>query len=163
TTNDLTAEGVERAAKTFFSAIFACSAVGLSSGERKEDLFQVVSGGRPAACRGERGQFREGALAADTATTQEHEPGPDARGLADAGGVADLVNREEHRPAGGGVRAQRLRDVAALTQVQALERLVGKQDGPWDEQPDGQQRALALALRQRADGDVEQRLQLEIP
>jgi hypothetical protein len=57
TTKDLTAEGAEPAEKIFFSALLAISAVCLSSGERKEDLFQVVGGWRPAARGGERGQL----------------------------------------------------------------------------------------------------------
>src|SRR5580765_74973 len=87
TTKDLTAEGAESAVRP--GSPQACpersrrafSAVGLSSGERKEDLFQVVGGRGPAARRGERGQLRQRTLAADAAAAQEDEPVAHARGV----------------------------------------------------------------------------------
>jgi len=56
------------------------------------------------------------------------------------------VNRQKHRPPAGGVRAQRACDVAALSQVEAFEWLVGQQDRPGDQQADRQQRAFALSF-----------------
>ena len=52
-------------------------------------------------------------------------------------------------------------DVAALPQVEAVERLVGQQQRLRRQQADREQRALALALRERADRRVEQRLEIE--
>src|SRR5262245_14605837 len=78
TKNGWNAERAELAEKNVLSACSACTAFCRSSGERKEDLFQVVGGGRPAACRGERRQFRQCSLAADAAAAQEHEPVADA-------------------------------------------------------------------------------------
>ena len=77
--------------------------------------------GAPGARR-ERGELVERALAADPAQTQQDEA------IADARGVVDLVNREEERAAGGGVLTQRRRHVAALPEVEAIERFVDEQD-----------------------------------
>src|SRR5207237_10756394 len=91
--------------------------------ERKEDLLEI-RGRRRAARGGERRQLGGRPLAADAAGAQEHET------VADASGVGDLVNREKERASGGGVRAERARDVARLSQIQAVERLVGEQPRP---------------------------------
>src|SRR5262249_51306466 len=101
-----TAERTEIAEKEFFSVDSVIAAVA-SSRERKKDLFQVVAG-RAASGRGDRGQFLERSLAARATAAQQHES------IADPSGIANLVNRQEHRPAGGGVRPQRGGDVAAL-------------------------------------------------
>ena len=41
--------------------------------------------------------------------------------------MASVKLQQEHRPAPGSVGTQRLRDLAALPQVEAVERLVGEQ------------------------------------
>src|SRR3954466_10976093 len=89
-----------------------------SLGERKEHLFQIVRGA--AACGGERPELVERAFAADAAAAQQHEA------IAHPRRVVDLVNRQEHGPPRRGVGAERRRDVAALAQVEAVERLVGE-------------------------------------
>ena len=67
----------------------------------------------------------------------------------------DLVNREEERAAVGGVLTQCCRHVAALPEVEAIERFVDEQDALRSEEPDGQQNALPLSLRECADARVE--------
>ena len=57
------------------------------------------------------------------------------------------------RPAAACARSVRA-DLAGLAQVEAVERLVGEQQRLRRQQADRQQRALALALRQRADRRV---------
>ena len=62
--------------------------------EGKEDLFEIVTGdGRAGARRRQRRKLMDPAFPARTAAAQQHEP------IADAGGVSDLMNRQEHRPA----------------------------------------------------------------
>ena len=108
-----------------------------------------------ARCR-ERRELVERAFAADAAAAQQHEA------IADARGVGDLVDREEQRAAAARRSARSVaRDVARLPQVEAVERLVGEQQRLRRQQADRQQRALALALRQRADRRVEQRREVE--
>src|SRR5689334_20351277 len=106
-------------------------------GERKEDLFEIVAGAR-AARRRQRGQLATGPFAARAPAAQQHEP------IADAAGVPDLVNRQEHRAARRRVGWQNARDVAALPQVEAVERLVGEQQRLRHQQADCEQCALAL-------------------
>jgi hypothetical protein len=83
--------------------------------KRKERLFQIA-----------RGQVRQGrqpvqrSLSADASAAQEHEA------IADASGIGDLVDREEQGPAACGVSAQGGGNVAALPQVETVERLVGE-------------------------------------
>src|SRR2546423_2805103 len=147
------AKGAKKNSWLFF-ACFALFALNDCSGERKEYFFEVVA--RAAAPRsGHRGELLQRAFTARAAATQQHEP------IADARGVANLVNRQEHRPPSRGVRAQRLRDVAALAEVETLERLVGEQQWLRHQQPDREQRALALSLRQAADSGVERRADVE--
>src|SRR5439155_10249944 len=148
-----TAEDAEIGEKKVFSAFSAFSAVKRSR-ERKEHLFEVAAR-RGAARGGERRQFRQRPLAASASAAQQHEA------IADARGVADLVNRQEHRAPGRRVRAQRLRDLAALPQVEAVEGLIGEKQRLRHQQPDREQRALALPFRQVADCDVQDRRQLE--
>src|SRR5689334_16239996 len=62
-----------------------------ASGEGKEDLFEIVARGA-AARLGRRRQLLQRSFAARAAAAQQHEP------VADARGVADLVNRQEHGP-----------------------------------------------------------------
>ena len=88
-------------------------------------------------------QLVERAFAAHASAAQQDEP------IADARGVADLVDREEERPPGGGVRAQRGADLARLPQVEPIERLVGQEQRLRRQQADREQRALALPFRER--------------
>src|SRR5262245_55558386 len=116
------AKGAKEAkdAKTeLFLVLLAISAL-LASCERKEHLFQI--GGRNAVRRRHRGQLVERPFAADPPAAQEHEA------IADARRVGDLVDRQHERAARRRVRAQNARHVAALTQVQAVERFVGEED-----------------------------------
>ena len=72
------------------------------------------------------------------------------------------MNREKERASGGGVRAERARDVARLSQIQAVERLIGEQHRLRRQQADGQQHALALPLRQRPDRRIQQRHEVQL-
>src|SRR3954463_10358709 len=85
-----TAESAENAEPNDFSAPSACSAV--ASGERKEHLFEIA--GRGAARGGLRRELVERSLAADPSAAEQDEA------IADARRVLDLMNRQEHRPAG---------------------------------------------------------------
>src|SRR3954463_6801611 len=124
--------------------------------ERKEDLFEIVTG-CTAAGGGERREFLQRPLTARATAAQQDEA------IADARRVANLVDRQEHRPAGGRVRTQRLRDVAALAEVDAVERFVGEEQRLRHQQANREKRALPLAFRQAADGRVEQRFDREPP
>src|SRR6202048_1753393 len=128
-----TAEGDEIAEPNIRSALCACSAVP-SLCERKKHLFEIVAGAA-AARRSHGGQFLARAFATRAAAAQQHEA------IADARRVPNLMNRQKHRPAHGGVGAQRLRHLAALTQIEAVERLVGEQHRLRHQQPDRQQRS----------------------
>ena len=108
------------------------------------------------ARRGQRREFRHRAFAAHAPAAEQHEA------VAEARGIADLMNREEQRPPAGRVRAQGGGNVARLAQVEALERLVDEQRRLGRQQADGQQDALALAFRERADGLVQQLAQIEL-
>src|SRR6187549_4037578 len=68
-------------------------------GERKHDLFE--SGRRGASCAGNLRELVERAFAAGTAAADQHEA------IADADGVADLMDRQEQRAPRGGVVAER--------------------------------------------------------
>src|SRR5690348_16582038 len=92
-------------------------------GERKEDLLQVFERQRGAARAGHLCQLLDGAFPADVAAAEEHEA------VAEAGGVADLVDREEQRPASLGVGAQRGGDVADLAEIESVEGLVDEEGG----------------------------------
>src|SRR3954469_10727343 len=142
-----TAERVKIAEKKFLFALFAIAAVFSVSGERKEHLFQI--GGGFTARPGLRRQFVERAFAANPSPTQQDEP------IADALRILDLVNRQEHRPAGRGVRAQGLRDIAALPEIETVERLIGQQQRLRHQQANSEQRTLPLSLGERADRRVE--------
>src|SRR5258706_13518204 len=112
-----TAEDAELAEPNFCSALFACSAVP-SSGKRKKDLLEIAACAA-AARRGHGGELLQRPFAARAAAAEQHEA------IAHARRVANLVNRQEHRPARRRVGAQRLRHLAALAQVEAVERLAG--------------------------------------
>src|SRR5579864_5452975 len=112
-------------------------------GEGKKHLFEIRR--REAARSGSAGQLVPGAFTADAAAAQEHEP------IADARRIVDLMDREEQRPPAARVSAQRRGDRARLTQVKALEWLVGEKNWLRRQKAQGEKHALALALRQRAD------------
>ena len=81
--------------------------------------------------------------------------------IADPRRILDLMDRQDHRAAGRRVGAQRRGDVAALAQVEAVERLVGQQHRLRHQQADREQRPLALPFRQAADSRIEQRPDVE--
>src|SRR5258708_38106114 len=141
---DETAEGAELAENNVlfaFSAFSAFSAVP-SLCECKNHLFEIVACAAAAAARGRHGgQLLARAFAPCAAAAQQYEA------IADARRVPNLMNRQEHRPAHGGVGAQRLRHLAALTQIEAVERLVGPQHRLRHQQPGPQQPSLTLPLR----------------
>src|SRR5271157_1137559 len=85
-------------------------------GERKEYLFKVLGWPRRVLRCRQRRQFGDRAFAAHPPAAEQHEP------VAEARGIADLMNREEERPPAGRVRAQSRRQVARLAQVEAIER-----------------------------------------
>src|SRR5262245_4264013 len=121
--------------------------------ERKKNLFEIRR--RYAVRRRHRGQFVERPFAPYAPAAQQHEA------IAHARGVRDLMNRQHQRAPRRRVRPQRPRHVAALAEIEAIERLVGEEDRLRRQKADGQQRALALAFRKRADGKVEQRFEVE--
>src|SRR5262249_11020906 len=86
------------------------------SGERKEHLLQSGRG-----LSGLRAQLRERAGAADASFRQQHEA------VADARGIAQLVNGENERAPIARDIAQHAHDLARLPQVEAVERLVHPQ------------------------------------
>src|SRR3954469_17674248 len=89
-----TAEGAENAETNDRSALFAFSPVFSGSlCERKEHLFEVARRARTAR-GGERSELVERAFAADPSAAQQHEA------IAHPRRVVDLMNRQEHRPAG---------------------------------------------------------------
>src|SRR2546427_2802425 len=89
--------------------------------EGKEDLFEIVAGIRSPR-GGERRELRQRAFAADASAAQQHET------VADPRRVGDLMDREQQRTAVRGMRAQRRGGFARLPQIEAIERLGGKQN-----------------------------------
>jgi hypothetical protein len=73
------------------------------------------------------------------------------------------VDREKQCASAAGVLAQRRADLARLTQIEAVERLVTEQQRMRRQHADGQQRALALPLRERADPRSEERREFQPP
>src|SRR5260370_29794090 len=127
---------------------------GLGLGERKEYLFEVNVGYGCIARYRQRREFLNRAFAAYAPAAEQHEP------IAEARGIADLMNREEQRPAAGRVRTQRRGNLATLPQVESLEGLVDEQRRLGREQADAEKRALALAFRERANGLAQQRAEI---
>src|SRR4051794_8604033 len=133
-------------------------------GERKEHLFQAGGGyrrgNRPwprlVACRREFREFLNRAFAADAPPAEQHEPVAEARGL------ADLMNREKERSAACRVCAQRRPNVARLAQVEAIERFIDQQCGLRRKHSDTEQSALPLALGECADWLAKQAAQIEL-
>src|SRR5438034_10480848 len=124
-------------------------------GEGKKHLLQI-RGRRSGPATGRlRGQLVERPLAARAAAAQQNEA------IAHACGVGDLMNGEEQRPSLRRVPSKRLRHLSALAQIEAVERLVGEQHWLRRHQADGEQRALTLAFRQRADRRLEKRSEIE--
>src|SRR3954466_12137489 len=103
--NEWNAKPAKRAERNVSSAGLATFA--FPSGKRKKHLFEVGRR-RRSARRGERHELIERAFAAHRSAAQQHES------IAHARRVRQLMNRQEHRPAGGGVRTEGLRHVAAL-------------------------------------------------
>src|SRR5581483_2137466 len=124
-------------------------------GEAKKHLFQAGTGRGRATRGGQRAEFRERAFAADAAGADQD------KAVAHPGRVGNLMDGEQHGAIAAGECAQLARKVARLAQVEPFERLVGHQQRLRREQPNGQQRALPLALRQPAERTVQQRPQLE--
>src|SRR3954469_19373770 len=124
--NDTPVNGPMTASSTHHEREATSSRHSLSSSQtngglrkRKEEILEVrgIRGGRTVQVA----ELLDRALAADAAAAQQDEA------IADAGGVADLVDREEQRAAGGGVVAQRGADFTRLPEVEAVERLVAQQ------------------------------------
>src|SRR5580693_976681 len=90
-------------------------------GECKKHSLQVLVCLRRCAQFGESRELRDRAFTAYAAAAEQHEP------VAEARGIADLVNGEEERPAARHVYAQRRRDVTRLPQIEPVERLVDEQ------------------------------------
>src|SRR6187402_845426 len=86
-------------------------------GERKEHLFEVARAGG-AARRRQRRELVDRAFAADASGAQEHEA------IADAGGVGDLMDRQEQRASAADVLGEHRRDFARLSEIEPVERLV---------------------------------------
>src|SRR5215813_9147169 len=116
------------------------------SGERKEHLLQS---GRGLA--GLRAQLSERAGAADASFRQQHEA------VADARGIAQLVDGENERAPIARDIAQYAHDLARLPQVEAVERLVHQQQRMGSQQGERQHEPSAIALRQCGDALAQDR------
>src|SRR5258707_11274959 len=92
-----TAEDAKAAETTAFSAFSALSGVFSSLREGKEHLFEIAR--RCAARCGLRRELLERAFAADRSAADQDEA------IAHPRRVLDLMDREEHRPALGRIRA----------------------------------------------------------
>ena len=110
------------------------------------------------ASRGGRqpGEFLNRAFPADAPAAEQHKP------VAKTRRVADLMNREKERSAPRRVRSQCRGDVARLTQIQTLERLVDQQRRLPREQANPQKGALSLAFGERADRLPQQAAQIKL-
>src|SRR2546427_141685 len=84
--------------------------------EGKKHVLEIPFAWFVRDCR----QLVQRAFAAHAAAAQEDEP------VAHSRRVVDLMDGQEHRPAGYGMRAQRLRHLARLAKIEAVERLVGE-------------------------------------
>src|SRR5581483_946182 len=71
------------------------------------------------------------------------------------------MDREKQRATGRGVQSKCAADLARLAQIESIERLVGEQHRLRRQESDREQHAFALALREFADADVDQRLEIE--
>src|SRR5664280_3691653 len=87
--------------------------------EGKEDLLEP--GALHIGQTGEGSQFGQGADADDTAAAEQHQA------VAHAGGIHQLVNRDEEGAAARGNGAQERHDVAGLAKIEAVERFVQQQ------------------------------------
>ena len=102
--------------------------------------------GRPARVA----QLAQRALRDRAPVLQQHEP------VAQACRVAHAVDRHDQRASAGGDPSEERDRVARQPQVEAVERLVEQQHGVRREQRGGDEHALPLPLRQRADRPVVQ-------
>src|SRR4051812_38901150 len=126
----------------------------------KKDLFQVSTLGLTALAvyspLGVRRQFVQRPFAAHASAAEQNEA------VADACGVADLMDGEKHGSPAIGVGAQRLRHLARLAQIESVERLVGEQNRLRRQQADSEQHPFPLPFRQRPDRRVEKRVQTQV-
>src|SRR2546428_8596005 len=106
------------------------------SGERKEHLLQPGGG-----LAGLRAQLRQRADATDAPFRQQHEA------VADARGVAQLMNGENERAPIARNVAQYVYDLARLPQVEAVERLVHQQQRMGGQQNQRPHEPAAIAPR----------------
>src|SRR5450759_5241558 len=122
--------------------------------EGKEDLLESGVGRIGETSEG--AKFGQRAHAHDAAAAEEHQA------VAHAGGIDQLVNRDEEGAAARGDGAQERNDVASLAKIEAVEGFVQQQQGLRREQAESQQDALGFSLGERADARAEERLELEI-
>src|SRR4051812_34919647 len=125
-------------------------------GERKEDLLQVFERQGCAASAGHLCQLLDRAFAANMPAAEEHEA------VAEAGRIADLVDREEQSPASGGMGAQGGGDVAGLAEIEAVEGLVDEEGRLRRKESDGKQGALSLSFGKFAERLLEQWTEIEL-
>ena len=97
----------------------------------------------------------ERSLADDAAAAQQNET------IANARGVAQLVDRQKQRAPCRACVAQDLHDVARLPEIESVERLVEHQQRLRRQQADREQHAPVFALGQLAEPRAEQRLESE--
>jgi hypothetical protein len=102
-------------------------------GESKKHLFQIT----PVRLR-HCGQLRNRALATYLPAVQKDEA------VAEARGIANLMDGEKQGSPPRGMSAERGRDVPSLTKIETFEWLVDQQRWLRGQQPDRQQRALSL-------------------
>src|SRR5258705_13032573 len=86
-------------------------------GERKEHLFQILASSGRLIRGGQGREFLYGAFTAHVPAAEQNKP------VAEAFGVADLMNRQEECPSACRVRPERGCNVASLTEVETLEGL----------------------------------------
>src|SRR6476659_630795 len=122
--------------------------------ERKHRLLEIGCG-RPDVA-GLRAELVTRAVAADPAAAEQHEA------IAHAGGIADLMNREEERAAGGRMAPQGVADLPGLPKIEPIERLVHEQQRLRRDPSDGEHGSLPLSLRERAHANAQQRFELQL-
>src|SRR5581483_11906055 len=153
--NDTPTSGPIASSMTHHERDATSSRTSFSSSHEKADLRErkkgVLEGVRLRAAR----DLVQRAFAAHAPFAEQHEA------IAESRGVRDLMDREKQRATGRGVQSKCAADLARLAQIESIERLVGVQHRLRRQESDREQHAFALALREFADADVDQRLEIE--
>jgi hypothetical protein len=113
----------------------------LAYASARNTLSEIAAERQP--CRG--CQLRRSAGSDHAAGTEEHEP------IADALGIAELVDGEQQGAATQRLVSQQAHDLACLPQIEAVKRLIHQQHGERRQQPERQQQPASISLGQSAD------------